>query len=254
MKYVNRLQKLICAAVLLGLVACGGAPVKKNLVDESAPRDMVSTLEFIPVVKQDKEGAQLPYAPQVNPYLLQKGKINKQSALKFIEAKRAISSRNYAKANSLLDDLTSSDDKLSGPWLLKGDLAVAESNFDAAVESYAKAIDVNPKNVNAYLRLALNQRKQGKFLVAQNTYAEVLKVWKDFPEAHLNLAVLYDLYLNHPIRAQKHVEAYQFLTGEENTEVANWLEEIQTRTGIQTSLRSLVAANGEVIKPGALAN
>lgn len=248
------LKTLILISLIASLVACGSAPVKKDLLDLSTPRDLEPTLEYIPVTETDKEGKPIPYVPSVNPYMLQKGKIKKDSAVKFIEAKRAISAKNYQKANSLLDDLTASDDSLSGPWLLKGDLAVKQEKLDDAVSYYAKAIEVNDKNVNAYLRLAHLQRQQGKFLIAQNTYTEALKTWKDFPEAHLNIAVLYDLYLNHPIRAQRHLEAYQFLTGEEDLEVGEWLKEIKSRTGIVTTLKSIVADNGEVIKPGAVIN
>ena len=83
-----------------------------------------------------------------------------------------------------------------------------------AKSDYEEAIRINKDNVNAYLRLALAQRELGEFILAQNTYSEALAIWPDFPEAHLNLSILYDLYLNHPIRAQEHMEAYQFLTNE----------------------------------------
>ena len=254
MKYVKSIHSLALGVCLFGLLSCGGAPVKTNLTDESVPRDMVSTLEFIPVAPRDKEGVQLPYEAQVNPYLQLRGKIKKESALKFIEAKRAVNSKNTTKANSILDDLITSDDSLSGPWVVKGDLAQKANDLDLAAQNYARAIEVNSKNVNAYTRLALVQRQQGKFLLAQNSYAEALKVWKDYPEAHLNLAILYDLYLNHPIRAQKHMEAFQFLTGEENVEVAQWLEEIRRRTGIVTTLKPLVASNGSATSESPVAN
>lgn len=255
MRYVNSLKLFISVNIFAVLAACGGAtPVKKSLVDESTPRDLESTIEFIPVTQNDKEGNQLPYVPAANPYIQQRGKIKKQSAFTFIEAKRAFSSKDYKRAESLLDQVIESDRHLSGPWVLKGHVSRDQGAHDKAAEFYARAIEINAKNVNAYLHLALSQREQGKFLPAQNTYAEALKIWKDFPEAHLNLAILYDLYLNHPIRAQKHFEAYQFLTGEEDVEVGRWLSEVKARTGIVTTLKSQVAANGEVIKPGGVTN
>lgn len=243
MKYVSFVRALALGFSLSFLLSCGSTPVKTNLNDESVPRDMVSTLEFIPVILHDKEGVQLPYVPEPNPYTQIRGKIKKESALKFIEAKRAVSSKNNAKANSLLDDLIASDDSLSGPWVIKGDLAKKSNDLELAIQHYVKAIETNDKNVNAYTRLALTQRQQGKFLLAQNSYAEALKLWKDYPEAHLNIAILYDLYLNHPIRAQKHMEAFQFLTNNESSEVAQWLEEIRNRTGIVTTLKALVASD-----------
>ena len=72
--------------------------------------------------------------------------------------------------------------------------------------------------------------------IRDSTYAEALSVWEDFPEAHLNLAVLYDIYLNDPLQAQQHMEAYQFLTEEKDAKTAEWLQEIQSRTGIAPNL------------------
>jgi hypothetical protein len=87
----------------------------------------------------------------------------------------------------------------------------------------------------------------GNFTQSKRIYADVLKIWKDFPEAHLNLGVLYDVYLNDNIKAQKHIEAYQFLTGGRNEEVAGWLLEIQGRTGVAIELN--VQQDGKLIKP-----
>jgi len=81
----------------------------------------------------------------------------------------------------------------------------------------------------------LVQRRQGYFSDAHNTYLEALAVWKDFPEAHLNLAILYDLYLNRAEEAQKHYEAFYFLGGEKDKEAHKWLVEVKQRTGIDTS-------------------
>jgi Flp pilus assembly protein TadD len=116
-----------------------------------------------------------------------------------------------------------------------GVIAEKEEKYDEAIGHYRKAISVNEKNVNAYLALGLVQRKQGHFADAHTTYVEALDVWRDFPEAHLNLAILYDLYVNQPEQAQRHYEAYQFLTGGKDRKVHKWLVEVKQRTGIDRS-------------------
>ena len=62
-----------------------------------------------------------------------------------------------------------------------------------------------------------------------------MSIWKDCPEAHLNLGILYDLYLNQPKKAQQHIEAYLFLTQYKNPTAVAWFNEIQGRTGITSS-------------------
>jgi tetratricopeptide (TPR) repeat protein len=207
-----------------------------DLIGSNDKATLASTLEYLPAPKLDEAGASLPYEPSENPYLSQKGKISKESIVKYIEAKRAIKQKQYSQAEKLLQELTLEDKTLSGPWIALGDLAAEQKKYSQASENYAAAIGINEKNINAYMRLAQAQRMQGNFLNAQNTYAKALALWPDFPDAHLNLAVLYDVYLNHPLRAQKHMEAYQFLTHGENKNVAKWLVEIQQRTGVAVSL------------------
>jgi tetratricopeptide (TPR) repeat protein len=234
MKYANVFAGLLAIGSLVITAGCGSTGKTKQAPVEKA--SLVSTQEYIPVPKTDDAGAFLPYEAMPNPYLAQKGKVRKESIAKYIDAKRALKQKNYAHAEKLFKELTVEDKSLSGSWVGLGDVAIEQKAYDQAVAHFTRAIELNPKNVNAYMHLAQAQRLQGNFLGAQNTYAKALAMWPDFPEAHLNLAVLYDIYLNHPLRAQKHMEAYQYLTGGENRQVAKWLAEIQQRTGVPISL------------------
>lgn len=238
MKYAKHLAFLCVIGATLGLVACGGTlgQAKSKQLSNEAPATLISTQEYLPAPKLDAEGVFLPYVPRENPYLAQRGRVKKESVAKFIEIKRAQKQKQYAQAEKLLQELIVEDRSLSGPWVTLGDIALEQHKVDQAGTYFQEAITRNSRNINAYMRLAQVQRMQGKFLLAQNTYAKALTLWPDFPEAHLNLAVLYDVYLNHPLRAQKHMEAYQFLTGGENKQVAEWLTEIQARTGVPITL------------------
>lgn len=240
----KKILLLVCVAIVLS--GCNSSTPTIDLTSEEAALQLMSTGEFIPTLEKDKEGLLIPYEPQVNPYEALRGRIKKESVAQFIQAQRAFKAENYGEAKSILESLVEHDTKLSGPWVMLGDIELkgegGKPNLVEAEAAYNTAIGITPENINAYLKLALVQRKLGKFLHAQNTYAAVLAVWKDFPEAHLNLAILYDLYLNHPIRAQKHMEAYQFLTDGENTQVSMWLENLQQRTGIAPSLEPVSVA------------
>jgi len=214
----------------------GANPVKEAVTEEQVAPSLAPTRNFLPVRQYDKDGALAAFVAAPNPYLALKGKINKQAVMNFIAARRAIKSHDLTKAEQLLKGITRYETAVSGPWVLLGDIAKTKKEIDSAVAHYQKAIAVNPDNVNAYLPLALLLREQGQFIAAQNIYAQALAVWKDFPEAHLNLGVLYDLYLNDPLQAQQHMEAYQFLTDSKDEQVSNWLKEVESRTGIQPNL------------------
>lgn len=236
MKYGNQGMKLAVILLALVVVGCGGNTKKMPLNNTVESMGLASTQEFIPVPKADGNGGFLPYESTPNPYLAQRGRIKPESIAKYIDGTRALKQKNYAHAEKMFSQLAESDKNLSGSWVGLGDVATEQADFVKAVGHYRQALVVNPKNMSAYLRLAHTQRLSGDFLGSQNTYARALAIWPDCPEAHLNLAILYDVYLNHPLRAQKHMEAYQFLTGAKNNTVAKWLSEIQQRTGVPVSL------------------
>ena len=248
MVFIKLMQHFIafryCRMVSMGclpfvLLACGTTGINattKPLAYVPAHTESASTLAFIPKLKVNKKGQVLPYSARVNPYLKQRGFIGKSSIDAFLQAKRAYDSGEYSQAKTVLRGLLQTKPKLSGPWVMLGDIALAEKDLASAKDNFSKAITVNKNNVNAYIRLAKVQRMLGEFTQAKAVYAAVLAIWSDFPEAHLNLGVLYDVYLNDDVKAQKHIEAYQFLTGGRNAEVATWLLEIQERTGMTTEL------------------
>jgi len=205
------------------------------------PRDRsqrVSTVvQDAPLPQQpyDRTGKKLPFVPQPNPYAAQTNAVPDEATAGFVVASGLVKQGKLKAAKKQFESLTVRFPTLSGPWAMLGVIAEKEEKFDEAIGNYRKAISVNEKNVNAYLALGLVQRKQGYFGDAQATYVEALEVWRDFPEAHLNLAILYDLYVNQPEQAQKHYEAYHFLTGGRDTKVHKWLVEVKQRTGIERS-------------------
>ncbi len=235
------------ALLLVLMMACGSAGIKRNSNDVVVAPELMDTGQYLPQQTFDgKTSTFLPYEHKENPYLAMEGKIKKEAVTKFIEARRALRSNELALAEKLFEEVSVIDPDLSGPWVMRGDIALKSQDRARAVTHFQKAISVNAKNINAYIKLAKTQRQLGKFIDAQNTYANALQVWPDFPEAHLNLGILYDIYLNQALQAQKHMEAYVFLTEDENAQVALWLREIQKRTGVAPSLTQKRGADSAI--------
>lgn len=221
-------------------IACGTTTKKDDVAPALAP-ELMDTSEYLPKQKYDDDvGVYLPYEAIENPYIAQKGRIKKEAVEAFIQAKRHFKREQYGACEEELQKVVEIDDDLSGPWLMRGEIAEIRKDTALAQEHYKKAIKVNPKNINVYLKLAKLQRVEGKYVAAQNTYAKALAVWPDFPEAHLNIGVIYDIYLNHPIRAQKHMEAYLFLKKEPDERVLKWVEEVRSRTQLEKSYHPVV--------------
>lgn len=234
--------KIIGAVMSLSTVflvsGCNTLPEKSSVAERKSAEkvQLAPTLDFIPeVVVDTKTGNPVSYQAKENPYLVKK-RLDPDAIDKFIRVKRAKKNGDSKTAERLLQALMDSDKSLSGPYVMSGDLAREKGELNQAFKFYEEALRINPNNVNAYLRLAYVERQRGNYLKAQNWLAQALKVWPDFPEAHLNLGVLYDLYLNHPINGQRHLEAYQYLTNFKSQEVEKWINEIRSRTRMKRNL------------------
>ncbi len=228
--------KVNCALILLcvSLVACGTAQPRvalSALADDGFEKpQFLPTLQYLPVQALDKQGEPIAYKPSVNPYLKKSGAIKKNHIETYILARRAYRANQLDSARQLLTELVKKNTKLSGPWVMLGDIALKKGELELAFEHFLQASTVNKNNINAYLRLAKVQRMQGDFIKAQNTYATLLSIWPDFPEAHLNLGVLYDVYFNDAVKAKKHMQAYQFLAAKPQDKALEWLADVEQRS------------------------
>lgn len=223
-----------------------------NVVDTVTSRqNQVITPANVPLPRQtyDSAGKRVPYVAAPNPYTTNDAAVPQEAKSIFVVANGLLRAGNVTGAKSKFRMLTEKYPTLSGPWVRLGAIAEKNEEYDEAIEHYKKAISVNKNNVNAYIALALLQRRQGYFSDAHNTYLDALTVWKDFPEAHLDIAILYDLYLNRAEEAQKHYEAYYFLGGEKDEKVKKWLVEVKQRTGIEVSFIDIRPA-GNKEEPG----
>ena len=257
-KHTLTLQATLLASVLIAgcsslmpvvhhsNVAVDNARVK------SAGRQVVALADSAPLPQQpyDPAGHKIPYVPQSNPYTTQAAAVPAEVRSKFLLANYLFREGKQKRAQEKFRALTEKYPSLAGPWVKLGDIAQINAKYDEAINNYKKAISVNKNNVNAYIALGLLQRKQGYFLDAQTTYLDALNVWKDFPEAHLNLAVLYDLYMNRTEDAQKHYEAYCFLTGNKDKKAHKWLAEVKQRTGILGSFIDIPPKDIAVVPVG----
>lgn len=222
---------------ILMLAACGSQQIKiAEKTEEGVRVPLVSTAEFIPVQKVDKDGLPVAYKVKENPYLAKRSRVKKESVDQFIQAKRYLKTNDERGARNVLSSIIENDKRVSGPHVLLGDLELQAGELENAISHYEQALAVNSRNVNAYLKLAEARRQHGDYGIAQNVYAKALAVWPDFPEAHLNLGVLYDVYLNQPEKAQRHIEAFLFLVGGNDSQAHDYLVEIMSRTELEPRL------------------
>jgi len=99
----------------------------------------------------------------------------------------------------------------------------------AATESFLRAIAQDNNDAIAYNHLAIIQRQQGDFKQALFNYYKAINADPEYANAHLNLGILLDLYLQELPKALEQYLRYQQLTNNSNEDVEKWIIDIQRR-------------------------
>ncbi len=144
-------------------------------------------------------------------------------------ALEAMQSENYAQAISMFDQIIKKEPRASGPWVNK---AIAYRNLqrlDEASESIETAVKLNPTNPYALNQAGIIKREKGEFESAHEMYKRALAEYPNYANAHLNLAILCDLYLQKMVCAKSHYQAYQEINNKDDKNVVAWINDISRR-------------------------
>ena len=101
--------------------------------------------------------------------------------------------------------------------------------MDLAEQAFQEAISRNNRDAVAYNHLGILLRYQGQFEEARKRYQRAIAIDSDYAYAHLNLGILFDIYLQDLKLALQQYQKYQTLIGEEDKQVAGWITDIQRR-------------------------
>ncbi|MEH6824525.1 MAG: tetratricopeptide repeat protein [Motiliproteus sp.] len=130
-----------------------------------------------------------------------------------------------------LQELLADDPEIAGAWYNLALIQHQQNDPDSALQSLQRCLSLNPRNPSAHTLHGLILRQQGQFTEARMAYARALESDPDFADAHLNLAILYDIYLQFFYDAHDHYQRYLELTteGETPEKVKLWLQDLQLR-------------------------
>jgi tetratricopeptide (TPR) repeat protein len=110
------------------------------------------------------------------------------------------------------------------------------NKIDLAEQAFTEAVSNDGKDAVAHNHLGILQRQKGQFENALKRYQRAIDIDQDYAAAHLNLGILFDIYLQDLNKALLQYEKYQALITEEDAQVAGWIVDIQRR--IKSSTQS----------------
>ena len=133
------------------------------------------------------------------------------------------------KAISQFRELIELDAQYPNAHTNLGLLLLQQQQPDAAKSEFLTAIEQDNQDSIAYNHLAIIERQQGSFKQARDYYRKALEADPDYANAHLNIGILLDIYLQELPAALGHYQKYQQLTDNSNKDVDKWIVDIKRR-------------------------
>ncbi len=250
MKFINGLNLCAKSAVAIALIALTGCSGQlptslpgigqqpngtgeqtnspETAVAETATNSDSETTDLT----TDPSGVALPPA---NPYLANAVAVDPTTEALFNQALAVQLDKDWTAAELAWQELILVAPNLSGPYLNLGLVYDATNRLAEAQTAYEKAIEVNSLNLDAYNQLAILKRKQGDFKGAEANYLSALSIWPEHAKSHLNLGILYELYMGDLSNALLHYEQYQALQTTPDDKVDGWIRDLRRRVDQQDS-------------------
>lgn len=229
----RRIPQMGAVCLMLALAGCAGL----TRLPEPAEQEEVSVSETqaagqsgaVAASGAEADSGGLPQSEPVNPYLLNRTELAPEVLARFQRAVTLVETQQWQQAEEQLRALSRSYPGLSGPYLNLGIVYQAQQRIEQAEAAYLEAIAANPDNLDAYNQLAVLLRRQGRFDAAERYYLDALKRWNADPAIHLNLAMLYELYMGQLDLALQHYQRHQELLAQPDPKVAGWIVDLERR-------------------------
>jgi tetratricopeptide (TPR) repeat protein len=154
------------------------------------------------------------------------------------EARRAMQAGRHDEAERSFRALAKSNPELGGPHANLGLLLRQAGKLAEAVAELELAVKANPKQPVYLNQLGITYRQLGEFQRARDAYERAVALAPDYAAAHLNLGILYDLYLWDGARALAAYDRYLALAPDEDGKVKKWIADLRNRKPPQQTLLS----------------
>ena len=177
----------------------------------------------------------VPHAPEAE-------KIAQQAMAEYARALQTRMAGNNKQALVMFQSLAARYPQLSGPKLNVGLIYMEQEDYENAEKAFRECLSVNNANPYAHNGLGLALREQGQFSESRSHYEQALALDPKYARAHFNLAVLGELYLQDLPLALNHFRAYQNLQKQADSNVTNWIADLENR--VPDAPSQPVAGNG----------
>jgi tetratricopeptide (TPR) repeat protein len=224
----SKLNRFVSVGVIALLAGCHSAPPKP--VAAPAPKAVATSAPAGVGAAGTSTAAASANMPVGSPAPAVDAPIPPRAAQQYGQALQLMKSGRSTDAELEFKQLIVAYPQFAGPQLNLGLLYLHDSKLTEAEAAFKAALQSTPGNPIAGDQLGIVERKLGKFSDAEAAYLRSISAEPNYAPAHLNLGVLYDLYLSEPQKALEQFERYIEIAGE-NKQVAGWIIELRKRVG-----------------------
>jgi len=147
----------------------------------------------------------------------------------FAMAVKAMKAGKDELAISLFTVLAKQNPQLASPYTNLGILFYRQGRLAEAEAALKASLQRDGKDYVAANYMGMTYRASGRFNDARLAYDQALAAKPDYAYAHLNLAILYDLYLGDLTKALDQYQQYGQLADDTDPQLAGWLTDLEQR-------------------------
>lgn len=209
---------LVALSLVLG--ACSSVPVPFAGSDgEPIPAETAA-------LRQEVSGPALHTLPQA---AVPTPPINSGNQALFDRGVELMREGSLSAAEVLFEELTADQPELAGPWVNLGFIYISSGELDKAQAAFEQAVAANPANCDALNQLGVMARRDGRFQDAEQSYQACIQAQPLYAPAHLNLGILYELYMGRLSEALAAYNEYQLMLPEPDQQVTGWVMDLERR-------------------------
>jgi len=132
-----------------------------------------------------------------------------------------------SRAEQIFNDFLADKPDLAGPYTNLALIQFKKKNYDQSLELVNQALLRNPEQAQAYQLRGQIFLTRKKIHDAKKDYVKAIELKPDYINAHYNLALLYDIYLQEIALAIKHYETYLSLIKKPDEATREWVNHLK---------------------------
>ena len=224
------MQHAFIRALALGLIgllsACGSLPSLPVLGSDDAREETMAEAPQESAALPDTDPAVAAALPGI---VVPTPELNAGTRALFERGLSLLKNGQYEAAQVLFEEITADQPELAGPWVNLGFIHAHNGEADAAAQAFQQALTANPHNCDARNQLGVIARREGRFSEAETHYRACIEAQPGYAHAHLNLAILYELYMGRLGEALAAYNEYQLALPEPDAKVGGWMMDLERR-------------------------